>query len=98
MDDIHFLAALRYLGPIFSTFSNIFSDRAGVKINLSKSSLNVLQTATIINPKAALLLIYEDSPILAELTLATDGSCVGTPVGHLSFVNQFMDERLIVLT
>ena len=57
----------------------------------------MLQAATITNPKAAL--IYEDFPILAELTLATDGfNCVGTPVGHVSCVNQFMDERLTVLT
>ena len=37
MDDIHYLAAIRYLGPIFTTFSNILSKCAGATINLSDS-------------------------------------------------------------
>jgi hypothetical protein len=99
MDDFHYLAALRYMGPIFVTFANILSDCAGVQLNISKSSLNVLQAATIVDPVAAMGPIYEEFPILEELPLATEGMiCVGTPVGHLSFLNRFMEERITVLT
>ena len=54
MDDFHLLCAAKYLGPLFQTLSDILSDCVGVTINLSKSSLNVLQAATIMNPRAAL--------------------------------------------
>ena len=85
------------MGPIFTIFSNILADCTGAKLNLSKSSLNVLQAAMIIVPAADMSLIYEDSPTLAELPLATDGFiCVGFPVGHLSFVTRFMEERITV--
>ena len=98
MDDFHLLGALKYLGPIFSTLSKILDDCVGVKLNLSKSGLNVLQAATIENPRAALQQVYDEYPILAEIPLATDGfNCVGTPVGHSSFIHKFMDERLVNL-
>ena len=98
MDDFHLLGAVKYLGPLFHTLSEILSDCVGVKINLSKSSLNVLQAATILNPSAAMQLVYDECPILAELPLVTEGFiCVGTPVGHLSFVRKFMEERLVTL-
>ena len=79
MDDFHLLGALKYLGPLFHTLSEILFDCVGVKMNLSKSSLNVLQAATIVNPRAALQLVYDECPILADLPLSTEGFvCVGT--------------------
>jgi hypothetical protein len=64
----------------------ILSDCVGAKLNISKSALNVLQATTIVNPRAALQLVYDQFPLLAELPLITDGfNCVGTPVGHSSF-------------
>ena len=37
MDDFHTTSALKYLGPIFGTLSNILSDCAGVKVSVQKS-------------------------------------------------------------
>jgi hypothetical protein len=54
MYDFHYLAEVHFLGSIFTTFSKILSDCVGAKINLSKSSLNVLQAATIVNPADAM--------------------------------------------
>ena len=98
MDDFHLIAALKYLGPIFSTLKTILHECVGVEINLSKSSLNVLQASTIANPRNALTLTYEQCPILAELPLVTEGFiCVGTPIGPLPYIRQFMTKRLTEL-
>ncbi len=95
VDDFNLIAALKYLGPIFSTLRAILLACVGVEINLSKSSLNVLQASTIANPRTALTLAYEQCPILAELPLVTGGFiCVGTPVGALPYMRNFMAERL----
>ncbi len=91
MDDFHLIAALKYLGPIFSTLRTILHECVGVEINLSKSSLNVLQASTIANPRNAMTLAYEQCPILAELPLVTEGFiCVGTPLGPLPYIRNFM--------
>jgi hypothetical protein len=98
MDDFHLIAALKYLGPIFSTLKTILHECVGVEINLSKSSLNVLQASTIANPRNALTLTYEQCPILAELPLVTEGFiCVGTPIGPLPYIRNFMTKRLTEL-
>jgi hypothetical protein len=71
MDDFHLIAVLNHLGPIFTTLLAILLSCVGVQIYLSKSSLNVLQAATIVNPKTRMRLVSEQSPILAELPLVT---------------------------
>ena len=50
MDDFHLLGKARLLGPLFRTLSDIFSQCLNVKINLTKSSLNVLRAATGMDP------------------------------------------------
>ena len=93
MDDFHLLGEARFLGPLFRTLSDIFSDCLNVQINLSKSSLNVLQAATIVDPRSALQSIYEapGCQSLTDLPVVTAGFvCVGTPVGPLSFIDAFM--------
>jgi hypothetical protein len=98
MDDFHPIAALKYLGPIFSTLRAILLNCVGVETNLSKSSLNVFQASTIANPRNGMTLAYEQCPILAELPLVTEGFiCVGTPVGSLTYIRNFMAERLTEL-
>ena len=98
MDDFHTTSALKHLGPIFGTLSNILKDCAGVQVSIPKSGLNVLQAATIVNPRAAMQLVYEQCPILAQIPLVTEGFiCVGTPVGSPSFINNFMAECLLDL-
>ncbi len=43
-------------------------------------------------------LVYEIYPILAELPLITEGFiCVGTPVGPLPYIRNFMAELLTAL-
>ncbi len=72
---------------MFNTVLAILLDCVGVEINLSKSSLNVLQAATVANSRTHMRLVYEQSLILAEIPLVTEGFiCVGTPVGPLPFI------------
>jgi hypothetical protein len=89
MDDFHIVSALKHFGSLFSKLNEVLSDCVGAKLNHSKTALNVLQATTIINPRAALPLVYDEFPLLAELPLVTDGfNCVGTPVGHSSFIHR----------
>ena len=57
-----------------------------------------MQTATIVNPRAAMQSIYDQWPNLAEFTLKTEGfECVGTPIGSQTFVDYFMQDKLTSL-
>ncbi len=70
-----------------------------VEINRTKSSLNVLQAATIVNPRMCMRLVYEQSPILADLPLVSEGfTCVGTSIGPLLYIQRFMAERFTTLS
>jgi hypothetical protein len=82
---------------MLNTLRAILLDCVGVEINLSKSSLNVLQAATKANPRTQMRLVYEQCPILAELPQVTEGFfCLGTPIGPLPFMKQIMAERRTV--
>ena len=85
MDAFHYLAKLRYIGSIFVNFSNILVDCAGVKLNLSESSLNVLQVATIVDPAAAMSLIMRTSPFLRSFPWPLMDFSVWDPVGSTGY-------------
>ena len=95
MDDFHILGLARYLGPLFITLSNILLDCLGLKVNLTKSSLNLLQAASIVNPSTDLLPLLDHCPGLENFPISTEGFvCVGTPIGHPSFIREFMQHKL----
>ena len=47
MDDFQILGPMRLLGPVLQTLSDILRDCLGVSLNLFKSSLIVLQAASL---------------------------------------------------
>ncbi len=98
MDDFYTVALFKYLGPIFQVLSDILLDCAGIKINIPKCSLNVIQAATIANPSTAMQFIYDQSPVLAAFILQTECfECLGAPIGTQSFIDSFMQTKLASL-
>ena len=90
MDDFQILGPMLLLGPVFQTLSDILRDCLGVSLNLSKSSLIVLQAASFVHLQASLSLVYPECPNLASLQVITEGfECAGTPVGYPCYVHSF---------
>jgi hypothetical protein len=97
IDDVKILGPLKYSVPFMQDLQLILKDGMNSHLNLKKSSLLLLQLHELPSPRVALDLLYQQLPYLATLPLATAGSVfVGTPVGHPSFINAFLNSLLTV--
>jgi hypothetical protein len=87
MDDFHLIATLKHWGPIFITSRAILLTCIGVE-TISPNPVSTYCKPQPSSIPGRMRLVYEQSPILAELPLVTDGFiCVGTLIGPILYIH-----------